>query len=605
MLNNIPYSDDEFTYANEFEEGAEYPVRYATSKATNEKFVMVDEQSRAKGLNHYQIGRILTSPNKTRVAWVEDTKGELGQTLYVKELKKDGRLLYTVPDASPQFVWGQNDEELFYTRLDENGRYKQIRFINVLKGIDEEVFTEPESRYLTFPKRMLSGKGILIGSTDYNDNETRALWFGNDLDSHTPVISRDKKLGHRLQHIGDKFYVLLTENNLSVIYAFDSINTPKEEWVPVITVENEGLVSEYFLKDYIAYTVRNNGNDTLYKYNVNTGETSEVVVSEGNDIEIVIQGFPNDEQGNILRLQFQSHFIPRRVVELDFSTGENNLLAEIKVPGFDASKYDLERLMIPSHDGVLVPVTIIKRNDLAPSDEPPPVYQYVYGGYNIGISPEFPGYALSLIDRGFTYVVSHVRGGNELGKGWHEGGRLMNRKNSHKDFIAISEFLVESGRAAFGGISVSGESAAGMVFGVAVNERPGLYKSVTGLVPVLDLLNKLLNPDLFITKTEWSEVGNPIESKEAFEYIRDYSPLENIKPQPYPHFYITGATNDYAVSYWESLKWAAAIRKNQTNDALSLVSIRVGSHIASGQGRVEMDFAKQMLFMQKMHENDR
>ena len=272
------------------------------------------------------------------------------------------------------------------------------------------------------------------------------------------------------------------------------------------------------------------------------------------------------------------------------------MVSQATVKGYDKEKYAQERLLIPSVDGTRIPATVIYNKSFGPSIDNP-VYMYVYGAYGDGIPPEFPVFALSAIDRGFTYVIAHVRGGDELGKNWHEQGKLFNRKNSFDDFISISQYLVDKGYVAKGNISASGESAAGTIIGVAINERPDLYKSVSILVPFVDVLNSLMDSSLEYTMTDWSEYGNPKEDKKVFDYIRSYSPYEQIKKQKYPNIYVTGGINDAAVGYWEPAKWVSKIRDNQTNKSLILTSFRKGGHIDNGYRTVELEFAKQIAFL--------
>lgn len=597
---SFTHEDSLYIFSDDLPTDADYPVRYITNKRTNKKTILLDENQRAHGFEYYDVMGLNLSPSKQYVAWVEDTVGDIRGTLHVRKIDNQSPIIHTIKDVSAYFVWGKDDSSIYYTKLDDDSRSYQIRHVDLNTLIDTEIFTENDESLLTYPKRMLSNKGIIVSSTNWAFSEAQAIWFDDQFDKLHMIVPREDELSLSFQHLDDGFYVKHSRGDEPFkLSTFDSIGTPRSDWETIYSSADGSIAEHEYLKDYIVVVERSNGADTLLKYHIPTKTISEVPVCD-NAYGATVFKHQQNASSNTVRLQYESYFTPRTVIDIDLDSGKVEYVFKPDLKDFNPADYVVDRVEIPSHDGALVPATIIKRKDLP--DGPNPVYQYVYGGYGVGIPPEFPSFAFSLIDRGFIYVVSHVRGGDEKGDSWHEGGRLLNRKNTFHDFAAITNYLIDEGITEKGDISISGESAAGRIVGTITNQYPGTYRSVTVLVPAFDLLNKLLNPDLLITKTEWSEYGNPIESKEYFEYIRSYSPMENLKEQAYPASYMTGAYDDPAVGYYEPLKWTLAVRDHNTDNVDSFVHIRPGGHVDNKAGGVQMEFSKQMVFMLVMHD---
>jgi oligopeptidase B len=591
--------DDVFVYTSETREGEVYPVRYATNKKTKKQIVLLDEAERAKGFAYYSVSKLQVSPEKNRMVWVEDTVGDRHGHLYVKEIATD-EIIFSVPDVSASLSWGKDENAFYYTKLDADSRAFQVRYVDLVNKSDIEVFTETDIAYLAYVKRSLSGKAAVVGSTNWDNDETSVIWFNGEPDNVQIIASRDLLLSMSLEHSQGKFF--MRHRKVGEPYKISTFLSSFEDATLFYQSEFGSILSVQYFKDYVVLAERENGVDKLIKYRFKEGSFTEIDL----DLDIYGVSFYNQVQSpetNTLRVRYESHLLPRTVIDVDLDDDSRTILSAREAVGFNKEDYVAKIVQVKSHDGVMVPATIIRGIDLVDKG-PQPVYQYVYGGYGIGIPPEFPSSAFSLIDRGFTYVVSHVRGGDEMGISWHDDGRLMNRKNSFQDFEAISNYLVDNGYTTKGNISVTGESAGGIITAVALNNQPGLYKSISILVPAFEILNKVLNPELFISKIEWSEIGNPIESKKHFDYIKSYSPMQNLKNQEYPSFYVTGAIQDKIVGYYEPLKWTIAIREHDTVESTSLLHIREGAHIASGDGAVAMEFAKQMTFLALMHNRE-
>ena len=288
-----------------------------------------------------------------------------------------------------------------------------------------------------------------------------------------------------------------------------------------------------------------------------------------------------------LRLEYASMITPSTVFDYHVDTGELEVRKVQQIPsGYDASDYVTERLSVTARDGARVPVSLVRRRDTA-VDGSAPIYLYGYGAYGLAIPPSFSTTRLSLLDRGFIFAIAHVRGGDDLGYHWYEAGKLDRRTNTFNDFVDVARRLVELGYGTTGRVAISGGSAGGQLMGAAVNQAPELWGAVAAHVPFVDALNTMLDDTLPLTPIEWPEWGNPIEDREAFDYIRSYSPYDQLKAGSYPPLLVTAGLNDPRVTYWEAAKFVAKLRSLKTDDNLLLLKTNMGAGHGGRSGRYE------------------
>ena len=289
----------------------------------------------------------------------------------------------------------------------------------------------------------------------------------------------------------------------------------------------------------------------------------------------------------VLRLGYTSMVTPGTVYDYDVAARSLTVRKVQEIPsGYDQRRYRTERLVATAKDGTAIPVSIVYRDDFA-KDGSGRLHLYGYGAYGHGLSPAFSTGRLSLLDRGFAYAIAHIRGGDELGYHWYEAGKLDRRTNTFDDFVACAEHLIDAGYTAPGQVSISGGSAGGTLIGVALNQRPELWRAAVAHVPFVDVLNTMLDDTLPLTPIEWPEWGDPIEDKAAFDYIRSYSPYDNVAAQAYPPLLITGGLSDPRVTYWEPAKWAAKLRATKTDANLLLLKTNMGAGHGGKSGRFE------------------
>ncbi len=304
---------------------------------------------------------------------------------------------------------------------------------------------------------------------------------------------------------------------------------------------------------------------------------------------------------NILRYVYESPVRPASIFDYNFTQKKSSLIKEQEVPTYDRRKYKTERLWAPSYDGTMVPLTILHSIETFKKNGESPTLMYGYGSYGVSTDPQFRSSILSLVDRGFVYVIAHVRGGQELGRKWYETGRLMHKKNSFYDFIAIAEYLIKEKISHPQKIFAEGGSAGGLLMGGIMNMRPDLYRGVVANVPFLDVLTTMLDSSIPLTTGEYSEWGNPNE-KAAYDYIKSYSPYDNIEKKAYPSLLVLTGYHDSQVQYWEPAKHVAKLRDLKTDQNLVLfkTEMEAGHGGASGRFKRLEEYALEFAFMLKV-----
>lgn len=594
-----PHSSRGISFFEELEEDEKFPTIYYQPEGSKEKKLLIDQPKRAEGVQDYKLHSYELSPNNELLSWVDDTQSGSLSTLYISTIGEPDDYIHKIEFVGTEFIWGNESKRLYYSLVDPDDlRFYQIRMFNVDTKEDVEIYTELDDKYLTFISAAPGSNGVFIYNINWSVYEALYIDFDKSYSEHELVVSRELEMTFDIGKFDDVFVISYqADETTSKLASFRTPNSHIDTWETLYSTK-ASISSVALTANYFTFMERAEGADQVKSLDASTLKVSDIGISIQRYGASFVWG-SHDLNRDVIRVAYDTYLSTRTLVDIDLSTNKVHQVYSPVIPNFSPEDYVVEFKYMPSHDGVMVPATIIKRKD---TQLPAPAYQYVYGSYGYGMTPRLPFFAISLIDRGFVYVVSHVRGGNELGNQWHEGGRKLNRRNTFKDFLAISEYLVSDGYTTEGNISISGESAAGTILGVAVNEKPHYYKSLTSLVPTMDIFNKLLNPSLMITKTSWSEFGNPIDSKEAYQYIRGYSPLENLTPQNYPDYYITARLGDRNVDFFEPLKWAIKVDTNDTKIGLNLVKIEDGDHVRTGFGGVEYDFAKQMYFIFKTHQ---
>ncbi|MEO1173886.1 MAG: prolyl oligopeptidase family serine peptidase, partial [Myxococcota bacterium] len=399
-----------------------------------------------------------------------------------------------------------------------------------------------------------------------------------------PQLIKARSPGHQydVDHANGEFFIRTndTHENFRLVRAKESA---PGTWTELIAGSDAVYIRGFCsFSRFIALQERLNGLDQVRVYPYD-GEPHRVDFPEPS----YTAGLGSNPEFDVasLRLSYESMVTPATVYDYNLATETLNVRKVQEIPsGYDSSGYVTERAIAVARDGARVPVSIVySRNFVRGSDAP--LHLYGYGAYGIGMSPSFSFSRVSLLDRGFTYAIAHVRGGDEMGYGWYTAGKLKQRTNTFNDFVDVARFLVDEGYVKEGRITASGGSAGGELMGAVANQAPELFAGIVAHVPFVDVLNTMLDTSLPLTPMEWPEWGNPIEDPSAFELIRSYSPYDNVEAKEYPPMMITGGLNDPRVTYWEPAKWAARLRALKTDDNLLLLKINMGAGHAGKTGR--------------------
>ena len=607
-LTSLPRRRGDWYYQWRYGEGSEYRqwLRWPASDPdaregpTDNVQVFLDEPELAKDLEYFRLGSLSVSNNGSLLAYSTDTNGAERYTMAVKDLETGELMEDKIEEMRGRAVWSPDDSSFFYTSLDENGRPWQARRHVVSEPVESDtvVYEEANAGFFVGVSGTNSKEYVIISAGDHVTSELRLIPAGDV--TTEPVLVAPRRSGHdySMDHQGDRFIIMTNDNHQNFRLAIAPEDNPTEAAWETILQGTESLYIQHLhvTEDYIAVEERIDGLDQVRIIN-RAGESTHVEFPE-EAYTANIQFDPEFDE-NTLRLAYTSMTTPWTDFDYHIDTEELEVRKVQEIPsGYDSSGYVTHRELAPARDGVQVPVSIVRHRD-TPVDGSAPLYIYAYGAYGSGISPYFSSARLSLLDRGFIFAIAHVRGGDELGYHWYEAGKLFQRTNTFNDFVDVARHLVDKGYGSEGRIAISGASAGGTLMGAAVNQAPELWGAVVTQVPFVDVLNTMLNADLPLTPPEWPEWGNPIEDKAAFEYIRSYSPYDQLMPGEYPPIMVTAGLNDPRVTYWEPAKYVAKLRAVKTDDNLALLKTDMGSGHGGRSGRTALwyEIAEEYAFM--------
>lgn len=606
---SVPYFYNGYYYVTRYETGKDYPI-YTRRKASMDapEEILFDVNKMAKDYAYYHLGGISISPDNKWAAYAVDTVSRRNYTIYIKNLETDEVLENAITQTTGSSTWGNDNKTLFYSRKDaETLRPNQIFRHNVgAKSIEDELlYTEEDDTYVTYVYKTRSRKYIVIGSSSTLSDEFRILNADTPREEFSIFQERTPDLEYQIEHYNDHFYILTNKDKAKnfKIMKTDLDKTTKEHWQELIPHREDVLVEGLDLfKDYMVISERTEGltklrildwegNRDFYlpfeseTYRANTTQNPEFNTSK-------------------LRYVYTSLTTPSSVMEFDMDTEENEVLKEQEVLGgtFDKDNYVSHRLWAPARDGKKIPLSMVYHKNTKLNKDTP-LLQYGYGSYGVTVDPSFSSIRLSLLDRGFVYVIAHIRGSEYLGREWYEDGKMLNKKNTFTDFIDVSKYLIDEGYTSSEHLYAMGGSAGGLLMGAIVNMEPELYKGVIAQVPFVDVLTTMLDDTIPLTTGEYDEWGNP-NDKEYYDYIKSYSPYDNIEKKDYPNILITTGFHDSQVQYWEPAKWIARLRENQIGKGVLLMQTNMDTGHSGGSGRFESikEVAMEYSFMLNLEE---
>ncbi len=598
---SVPYKLNGYYYYTRFEEGQEYPV-YCRKKENMEapEEILLNVNEMAKGFAYYQIGGLKISADNNMMAYSVDTVSRRQYTIHFKDLTSGEVHPQSIPNTSGNMAWANDNETLFYSIKDESLRpYKIMKHqIGTDASTDETVFHEEDATFNTFVYKTKSEEYLVIGSTSTVSSEYRFI-SANDASAAFKVIQpRQRDLLYGVDHFGDHFYIRTNHNAIN----FKLMRTPVaktelEHWTEVIAHREDVLIEDFSVfSQYLAVSERNEG---LIRLRVMRWDaTEDYYVDFGEPTYLAYLSTNVDFETSKLRYGYTSLTTPNSIYDFDMASREKNLLKQQEVVGgYDPAGYISERVYATSHDGVKVPVSLVYKKGVV-KDGNNPLVLYGYGSYGASMDAYFSSSRLSLLDRGFVYAITHIRGGEEMGRQWYENGKMLHKKNTFHDFIACGEFMIAEGYTSPGKMFAVGGSAGGLLVGAVMNMRPDLWKGVVAQVPFVDVVTTMLDESIPLTTGEYDEWGNP-NDKTYYDYMLSYSPYDNVEAKEYPALLVTTGLHDSQVQYWEPAKWVAKLRATKTdnNTLLLQTNMDFGHGGASGRFEVLKETALEYAFM--------
>jgi len=606
---SVPSFENGYWYWSKFKKGKDYRIsmrRRGDSNSTHKNAaeeVLVDQNKRADGHEYYQLGGLEISPNNSIMAIAEDTISRRIYEIRIFDLNKKKFLSEVIVGTSGNFVWANDNETIFYVKKDPTTLLPfQVYKHTLGTTIDKDVlvYQEDDDTFYTHIYKTRSKDFIAINIESTMNSEVRLI---NANDVNKPLmmfLPREKDHLYSVDHIHSQFYVQTDLNALNerVVTVEENRIGSKEHWKEIVAHdENTLLLNMELFENFMLINERSNGLEKLRLRGYDGKIIKEINFEEGAYTAGI--GDNPEANTNYIRYYYSSMTTPDSVYQYDFKTEQSQLLKQDKVIGeFNPKDYFSERIMIEARDGQKVPVSLVYRKDQFKSFGNNPLLHYAYGSYGLTTDPSFSIARLSLLDRGFVYAISHIRGSKMLGRQWYEDGKKLTKMKSFTDFNDATKALVKRGYGNKGKIYAMGGSAGGLLMGGIINMEPELYHGVVAAVPFVDVVTTMLDDSIPLTTGEYDEWGNPNE-KSFYDYMLSYSPYDQVKKQDYPNLLVTTGLHDSQVQYWEPAKWVAKLRdlKTDKNDLLLYVDMSAGHGGKSGRYQRYLDIAREYTFL--------
>ena len=584
---SVPVKKDDYFYYSRTEEGKQYAIycrKYGSLDAPEE--VLLDGNVLGQDKPYFRVGNFAVSPNHRLLAYSVDFEGDEMYTIRVMDLETRELLADEIPNTYYSLEWAEDNRTFFYTTLDAAKRPHQVYRHTLGEKENPLVYHEEDQRFTLEVSKTSSRAYILIEIASPLTSEIRYVSAIRPHEPFQTVLPRVHEVEYDFTHHGDSFYIRTNDHAKTFRVVRAPVSDPSRpnwhEFLPMrdrITVE-----SLHAFRDYMAIEERDRGLTQIRVHHFPTGEARYVDFPE--PVYSAGLGTNAEFDTNVTRFHYTSLVTPACVFDYNMETRQRELKKQQEVlGGYDPAQYRSERVYAKAPDGTEVPISLVYKNGFK-RDGTAPMLLYGYGSYGISIDPTFSSDRLSLLDRGMVYAIAHIRGGGDLGKPWHEAGRMLGKKNTFTDFIAAAEHLIAERYTSPDRLAIMGGSAGGLLMGAVTNMRPDLFHAVVANVPFVDALNTELDASLPLTVGEWEEWGNPAQ-KEYYDYIKSYAPYENVEAKEYPKILVTAGLNDPRVSYWEPAKWVAKLRAMKQDHRLLLLKTQMGSGHFGASGRYE------------------
>ena len=562
---DVPYKKGNYFYYSRTEAGKQYQIRCRKKGSLDApEEVVLDVNELAKGQTFMTLGAFAVSSDGNLLAYSTDNTGFRQYVLGVKDLRT-GKVFSDHAEKVGSVVWANDNKTLFYTVEDDAKRqYRLYRHAVRTPGPDDLVYEEKDERFDVEAGKTLSEAYIFLISGSHTTTEVRYISADQPMSDWKVMEPRKQDVEYYPDHNGDFFYIRVNDTGRNFRLVKAPVSDPRSQnWQEVVGHRSSIMLDDVtFFKNYYVRYERENGLPQISVTDLNSGQSKRIEFPEpAYDVSEYI----NREYDTAkFRYIYQSAITPESIFEYDMGNATSVLLKQKEVPGgYDRTRYQVEQIYATAADGVKIPISVVHLKG-ARLDGRGPLYLYGYGSYGVSSDVDFDSDLFSMVDRGVVAAVAHIRGGGELGKAWHDDGRMMHKKNTFTDFIACAEYLVARGYGSKDRLVIEGESAGGLLMGAVLNLRPDLFKAALVGVPFVDVMNTMLDESLPLTVTEFEEWGNPKE-KPAFDYMITYSPYDNIEAKAYPNMLVKTSFNDSQVMYWEPAKYVAKMRALRTD----------------------------------------
>ena len=589
---SVPYKKNNYFYITKFNKGEQYPIysrKFQTLEAKEE--ILFDVNKLAEGHNYFQLGGLSVSPNNKLVAFGTDTVSRRQYILQFKNLETGELYPEKIENTTGGACWASDNKTVFYTQKNPTTLRSEKIFRHVLgtnPSEDVVVFEEKEEAFSVYVYRSKSEKFIIIGSYSTLSTEYRILEADNPTGESRVFQPRERDLEYSIAHYDSDFYVMTNKDkatNFKLMKTPDTL-TLKENWVDVIPHRDDVLLEDISIfKEFLVLEERTKG---LNKIRIIRWDNSADYYLPFEEETYAAGVYSNPEfDTNIIRYGYNSMTTPSSVIDFNVDDKTKNIKKESQVLGgkFDKENYKSERLWATAVDGEKVAISLVYHKNTELSEKTP-LLLYGYGSYGHTIDAGFSSTRLSLLDRGFVYAIAHVRGSEYLGRNWYEKGKLLCKKNTFTDFIDCAKYLINKKYTSNSHLYGYGGSAGGLLIGAVINMEPELFNGAIAAVPFVDVVTTMLDDTIPLTTGEYDEWGNPNE-KNYYDYMKEYSPYDNVKNANYPNLLVTTGLHDSQVQYFEPAKWVAKLRELKTNDNLLLLHTDMETGHGGASGRFD------------------
>ena len=562
----VPYKEGDYFYYARTEAGKQYGIRCRKKGSMDApEEILLDVNGLAKGQTFMSLGAYNVSDDGNLLAYSTDNTGYRQFTLAVKDLRS-GKLLIDHAERVDSMAWANDNKTIFYTVEDAVSKrpYQLYRHTVGTTGPDTLLYEEKDERFEVGTGKTRSKAYLLLIISSHTTSEARFIPADQPMAEWKIIEPRKQDVEYYPDHNGDFFYIRVNDTGRNFRMVKASVSSPgSKNWQEVVPHRSDVMLDDIdFYKRFYVLFEREKGLPQIRVTDLQTGKSRHIEFPE--PAYTVYAGANREYDTTKFRYRYQSFITPPSVFDYDVARASSTLLKEWEIPGgYDRTRYQVERIFATASDGVKIPISVAHLKG-AKLDGKGPIYLTGYGSYGAPYDISFDSPIFSMVDRGVVVAVAHIRGGGEMGKAWHDDGRMMHKKNTFTDFIASAEYLLAQGYGSKDRLVIEGRSAGGLLMGAVLNMRPDLFRAALVGVPFVDVMNTMLDESIPLTVTEFEEWGNP-KQKPAFDYMIAYSPYDNIVAKAYPNMLVRTSFNDSQVGYWEPAKYVAKMRALRTD----------------------------------------